>query len=76
MRVSLDKTDRGYGPLIRRVREVYLDGVAVKYAITADEELGLVVAYAFDEAGMVLVDLDGTLVRDMRRGRVTVELVH
>lgn len=77
MRVSLEREDRGYGPLNRRVREIYLDGEPMRTAvITADEELGLVYTYACDETGKPLVDLDGTLVREWRRGTVTVELVH
>jgi hypothetical protein len=76
MRVSLETGDRGYGPMNRRVRQVYLEGEPVTHVITADEELGLVYAYALDERGWPLVDVDGSLVREWRRGRVTVELVH
>lgn len=76
MRVSADKTDRGYGPVVNRIKMVWLDGKPVKLPITADEERGFVLAYALDEKNNVLVDFDGELVRELLRGRVRIELVH
>lgn len=59
MRVSVDEQDPGYSPgLIGRGVKVFLDGVEQRYAVTADDELGLVVLCDLDEQGNVKVKGD------------------
>ncbi|WP_137279229.1 hypothetical protein [Pseudomonas rhizoryzae] len=75
MRVSADPQDPGYSPgLVGRV-DVYLDDEKQRDAVTADEEEGLVVIYARDEAGRLRVEGD-ELVTKTLRGKVRIGVHH
>jgi len=57
MRVSTVTTDPGYDPnLDIYTIHVTLNGVGVKYCITADEEEGYVICYQVDENGGIMHD--------------------
>lgn len=49
MRKSVQKSDVGYDPVAYLRYEVYLDGLKVQKCVTADEELGVVFVYDYNE---------------------------
>ncbi|WP_232629158.1 hypothetical protein [Methylobacterium sp. Leaf118] len=76
MRISIDQRDSGWAKLeewggqLCEAR-IFLDGVRMKYCITADEELGEVLVYAQDDAGECIKDDDGRR-KEWRYGQVQI----
>lgn len=58
MRVSIDENDPGYGPAARDVRLVMLNDQPVRGVVTADDEIGEVLAYVYGADGRPVVDRD------------------
>jgi len=75
MRLSADTNDVGYDPVESPMAEVYLDGVLMKYCITADEERGQVKVYVLDAAGeMVINPVTNDIRTEWRTGQVKIVL--
>lgn len=76
MRVSCEEGDAGYVTFIlergRMPQKVYLDGVLIHDAITADDELGVVIRYKRDRDDNLILDGDGAA-RETLHGRVEIE---
>lgn len=74
MRLSVDPTDYGYDPGCYGTK-VYLAGEEVTNCITADDVEGLVVCYAHDAQGRIMIDPDkpDEAKRLTRRGPVRIE---
>jgi hypothetical protein len=78
MRISIVDGDPGYidAPLRNRYT-ILLDGVIVKYVLTADEELGMVEVYKTYETGeLVLNEAKSDLVTEKKMGRVKLVDMH
>lgn len=77
MRVSVDPHDPDYigvDPVAHY--RVYLDDREVKFAITADDEAGIVISRKVDENGhLVLGDEPYELARQTQHGRVRIERI-
>jgi hypothetical protein len=72
MRISADEHDPGYEAYCRnRNVVVLLDGDPQRFAVTADEEAGVLVRYRLDDRGRPVFDGE-RLVRDVVLGRVEV----
>lgn len=67
MRISCDRADQGFSPTFDQFIPT-IDGVAIPYAITADEELGFI---RFPSRRK-----DGANIEQMLFGRVKIERVH
>ena len=78
MRVSVDNDDPdyiGFGPTTPHYR-VWLNDREVKFAITADDEAGVVISHKVDENGrVVLGDKPYELARETQHGRVRIERI-
>lgn len=77
-RVSVDKSDPGYEPWIKlrsRGKDIrtLLDGVPVKYCVTADSDEGLVVRYPCDRNGRVLIHGDQVVMESVH-GKVELQV--
>lgn len=72
MRISVDKSDRGYHEAAVRC-EAFLDGVMLKLCVTADEEEGIAICYVADENGKLKI-VDGEFELEERRGKVEVRI--
>ncbi len=71
MRLSMDESDPGYNPYIAIRAKTYLNGIEFNDCITADEELGEVIAFARDGAGL-MIGPDDKPVTEIRRGTVKI----
>ncbi len=78
MRVSVFESDPGHGAFLEikarsngRGPDVYLDGVLMSQAVTADDELGVVVRPKRDDDGALLVR-DHRLQYETLRGQVEI----
>lgn len=57
MRISADKNDSGYSPLVfSAIAKVTLNGEYVAHCVTADDKLNLVTFYLEDDQGRIVVD--------------------
>lgn len=74
MRVSIDKDDRSYDPLVNTNDiTVLLDGVKQTTCITADDEEGYIIRYATDANGKILIDNSGKhATTECIHGKVTI----
>jgi len=72
VRLSSDEKDRGYCALLPNDRcVVTLDGVQVRYAVTADEEAGYVIHYLRNEADEYYL-VDGEPATETLFGKVVI----
>ncbi len=79
MRLSVDEGDPGYDAYCRMLMggsraKVFLDKKYQEKVITADEELGLVVAFVLDENGKILF-CDNEPATEDRFGPVQIEVL-
>ena len=59
MRISVDKNDPGYSPFAASsVDKVKLNGEVLRYVVTADDKLGIVVYYPLDDNGRLIREDD------------------
>ena len=74
MRLSVDKSDRGYRPDASSGRwRVLFNRAEVSLMVTADEELGRLVRYRTDDAGRLVLDpATGEPIRDTYLGDVRI----
>ena len=77
MRISVDSTDAGHKNWRQRMAghvHVFLNGKAIKGAITADDDSGEVIIYARSPDGSVTVNHDlNEVMRETLRGEVRIE---
>lgn len=73
MRVSVLPDDPGYGPQAITCK-VFLDGVRIDHAQTADEELGEILALKMRDGRVVESPADGRIETEILRGRVRIEI--
>lgn len=70
MRISADENDKGYTPDYVNY-DVYLDGVKLKWCITADDHLQAVILNSTEDNGDLVV-LNGVLQTEIKRGKVEI----
>lgn len=77
MRLSIDKRDPGFSHRAVGLKaRIYLDGVEQTYAVTADEEEGLIVRYKLGDNGRPIRDEEQRgFVLETARGKVQIDLL-
>ena len=74
MRISINPRDRGYRPGVWQFR-VTLDGIRQLHAITADDDIGLIVRHKLNDYGSLITDPHGNIVQETRYGVVKINRV-
>lgn len=74
MRISADPKDIGYKPELLRKTRVFFNGVEIVGVRTADDRIGFVEQYLFDEKGRVRTNKNGDPVILPSFGQVRIEI--